>query len=214
MDKVQGAYGSSRKLPVYSTEYGYMTTPPKHSPDPRSHKQQLYVSQDTAAYYINWAEYISYKNPRIASYDQFLLYDPVKPNFGNDYGEYASGLLTWDGHQKPGYYAYRLPLYLPKTSASAGGSLEVWGGSRPAGFAALDTGGQPQTVNIQFAPSGSQTFTTVQTVTITNPFGYFDTQVAFPGSGTVRLSYTYPLADMLLAPGVTVYSRKQPITVH
>jgi hypothetical protein len=42
--------------------------------------------------------------------------------------------------------------------------------------------------------------------------GYFDTHVTFPGSGTVRLTYTYPGSDMQLAPGYTTYSRHVTIT--
>jgi hypothetical protein len=212
LDRLQRVYGSSKKFPVYSTEYGYQTSPPKLSYDPKA--KGYNVNQATAAEYINEAEYISYKNPRVMSYDQYLLEDPAKPSPSNDYGSYASGLETWDGHLKPGYYAYRLPLWLPKTTASSGQSLEVWGGARPAPFASLDTGGAPQTVDIQFEPSGSSTFTTLDPVTISNTSGYFDTQVTFPSSGTVRLAYTYPLTDMLLAPGYTVFGRDQTVTVH
>ncbi len=107
-----------------------------------------------------------------------------------------------------------MPLYLPKSSTSHGKSLEVWGGVRPAPFASLDIGGVRQTVAIQFAPKGSSTFTTVSTVTITNREGYFDTHIAFPSSGTVRLQYTYPATDMLLAPGFSVYSRTVSVTIH
>jgi hypothetical protein len=212
LDRLQRVYGSSRKFPIYSTEYGYQTSPPKLKYDPKA--KGYNVSQATAAEYINEAEYISYKNPRIMSYDQYLLEDPVKPSPSNDYGSYASGLETWQGDLKPAYYAYRLPLWLPKTTASSGQSLEVWGGARPAPFASLDTGGAPQTVEIQFEPSGSSTFTTLTSVTISNKSGYFDTHVTFPSSGTVQLAYTYPPTDMLLAPGYTVFSRAVTVTVQ
>jgi hypothetical protein len=206
----QRAYGSHTKFPIYSTEYGYQTSPPKPSYDK---KDKAYnVSTTTAAEYLNWAEYISYKNPQIVSYDQYELFDPVKPTAANDYG-YSSGLLTWDGHEKATYAAFRLPLYLPKTSAASGHSLEVWGAARPAPFASLDTGGATQTADIQFEPKGSNTFTTIDSVAITNRSGYFDTHVVFPGSGTVRLTYTYPMADVLLAPGFQLFSRHVSVTV-
>ena len=168
----------------------------------------------TAALYINWAEYLSYKNPQVASYDQYLLYDPAAPTPLNDYGSYASGLLTWNGLVKPTFNAFLLPLFLPTTTASSGHSLEVWGDARPARFAARDTGGAPQTVNIQFAPSGSTTFTTLDSVRITNSEGYFDTHVVFPRSGTVQLSYTYPASDLMLAPNATVLGRAVNVTVR
>jgi hypothetical protein len=212
VEKVQRAYGSHRNVPVYSTEYGYQTSPPKLSYDPKSHAYN--VSLATAALYINWAEYLSYKNSQVASYDQYLLYDPAAPTPLNDYGSYASGLLTWNGLLKPTFDAFLLPLFLPTTTASSGHSLEVWGDARPARFAARDTGGATQTVNIQFAPSGSTTFTTIDSVRITNPEGYFDTHVVFPGSGTVQLSYTYPASDLMLAPGTTVLSRAVNFTVR
>ncbi len=210
--KVQRAYGSHRNVPVYSTEYGYQTSPPKLSYDPKS--KSFNVSLATAALYINWAEYLSYKNPQVASYDQYLLYDPAAPTPANDYGSYASGLLTWNAIPKPTFDAFLLPLFLPSTTASSGHSLEVWGDARPAHFAAADTGGASQGVDIQFAPTGSTTFTTISHVTITNREGYFDTHVVFPGSGTVQLSYTYPASDLRLAPNTTVLSRGVKITVR
>jgi hypothetical protein len=35
----------------------------------------------------------------------------------------------------------------------------------------------------------------------------------FPGSGTVRTTWTYPADDLLLAPGYATYSRHVKITV-
>jgi hypothetical protein len=197
---------------VYSTEYGYQTSPPKPS---YSKKDKAFnVSLATAADYINWAEYISYKNPQIASYDQYLLYDPASTKL-NNFDPYASGLITWNGHDKPTFNAFRLPLYLPKTTASSSSQqLEVWGDARPAHFASLDTGGTRQTVEVQFEPKGSSTFANVATETITNNEGYFDTHLAFQNSGTLRLAYTYPATDMLLAPGSTVVSRSVAVTVR
>jgi hypothetical protein len=204
LDDSMAAYGSRHHYGIYDTEYGYQTAPPRKP-------QYGVVSQATAAEYLNWAEYISWKNPRIASFDQYQLSDPEQPTAANDYGNdnnYASGLEAWDGKPKATYYAFRLPLYLPKTK---GRRLEVWGCARPAPFAAIDTGAT-QSAEIQFEAKGSSTFTTVATEKITNPMGYFDTHVTFPGSGTVRLTYTYPTSDSLLAPGYEVYSRHVTIT--
>jgi hypothetical protein len=212
LDRLQRVYGSSRKFPIYSTEYGYQTSPPKLSYDPKA--KGYNVSPQTAAEYLNWAEFISYKNSRVSSYDQYLLADPAKPSPSNDYGSYASGLETWNGKLKPTYAAYRMPLWMPHTTASSGQNVEVWGGVRPAPFASLDTGGATQSVEIQFEPTGGSTFTTLQTVSITNSSGYFDTQVTLPSSGTVQLSYTYPSMDMLMAPGTTITSRDVTVTVH
>ena len=72
LDHLTRVYGSGKHFPIYNTEYGYITRPPKGAP---------YPSPTTAAYFINWAEYLSYKNPRVKSYMQYLLTDPP-PNAG------------------------------------------------------------------------------------------------------------------------------------
>ena len=215
LDRLQRVYGSSKRFPIYNTEYGYITNPPNRT---SSH----FVSPAIAAYYINWAEYLSWKQARIATTMQYLLYDPL---FTRD-GGFASGLLFSNGKPKPVYAAYRLPLYLPVTSSRRGRSLEVWGCVRPARYAILGAGGsetsapgRPQTAQIQFARGGSGTFTTFRTVTIGNPNNcYFDVRMKFPASGTVRLAYTYPTNPLLMFPpavdGATVYSRSVSIKLR
>jgi hypothetical protein len=214
LDRLQRVYGSPTRFPIYNTEFGYITSPPKHSPDPTSSVRVIYLSPAVAADYMNWAEYISWRNPRIRSFQQYLLYDPLRPTRANDWGGFASGLLTWTGAQKATYYAWRLPLYLPVTKARPGHSLEVWGCIRPARFGVLDTG-SPQSAQIQFAPRGSGQFATVQTVTVDSGSScYFDLHVVFPSSGTVRLAYTYPSGDTLLGNGAGVVSRTVAVTVR
>ncbi|HTU84093.1 MAG TPA: hypothetical protein VMF57_00890 [Solirubrobacteraceae bacterium] len=219
LDRIQRIYGSGTKFPIYNNEYGYITNPPNHELTALNPTSK-FVSPATAAYYINWAEYISWRNPRIASTMQFLLYDP-NPRKAPEYGGFASGLIFYGGVRKPGYDAYRLPLFLPDTTAkSRRQSLAVWGCVRPAHFAKLDTG-DPQRVKIQFQRGSHGAFTTLRTVTITSSRGYFDIHLSFPASGSVRLAWTYPKDDPLLSPGIkldppegdTVYSRTQRVTV-
>lgn len=196
LDRVQRAYGSRKRLQVYNTEYGYETNPPNRS--------NHFVSPATAATYINWAEYLSWRNPRIATTMQYLLYDP-NPHVGQStygLGSFASGLMFYHGGPKAGYYAYRMPIFLPVTSTSRGRSLEVWGCVRPAHL----TRGT-QRVQIQFSAGTKGAFRTIKTVTITNLQGYFDTRMAFPGTGAVRLSWRYPS-------GQTIYSRTVNVTVR
>jgi hypothetical protein len=215
MDRLVGVYGSNVRFPVYDTEFGYITSPPKHNPDPDVKSTKVYYASPTvAADYINWAEYISWRNPRLVSFDQYLLYDIERPTRGNDWGGFASGLLTWTGTQKATYYAWRLPLYLPSTTQQHGHSLEVWGCVRPAMFGMLDTG-SPQTAEIEFAPGSSTQYTPIQTVTIAaGATCYFDLHLSFPSSGNVRLVYTYPAGDALLGNGAEVVSRTVHVTVH
>jgi hypothetical protein len=197
LDRLNSIYGSHTHFPVWSTEYGFRTRPP----DPREG-----VSQANQALYMNWAEYLSYKQSRLFSYSQYALIDQPPP------ASFDTGLLNPNGSPKPGYAAYRMPLYLPSTSTRKGRKLEVWGDVRPASYAKLDTG-KVQSVLVQFQPGSKGAFTTVDTVAITNSHGYFDTHLAFPSSGTVRLAWTYPTGDPLLGGG-TVFSRSVKITVR
>jgi hypothetical protein len=208
LDRVQRTYGSRRQLPIYDTEFGYITSPPKHR------NKYPWVTTTTAAYYLNWAEYIHWRDPRLQSFMQFLLADPLPANQASDYGGFASGLLTFSHSEKPAYSAWRMPLYLPVTSATSGRSLEVWGCVRPAYFANTDTGSPSQTVQIQFAPDSGGGFATIQSLTVSDRHGYFDTRIVFPSSGTIRVQWTYPPSDALLAPGFAVYSRHVHVTVH
>jgi hypothetical protein len=220
VDRLQSVYGSHARLGIWNTEFGYLTSPPKrdNQPDAFGHRYP-WVSQATAAYYINWAEYISWRNPRIQSFMQYLLDDPLPATKATYWGGYASGLVNYSGAPKPGYNAWRLPLYLPVTKTGAGRSLEVWGCARPAHYALLDTS-EPQPVQIQFKPRSGGPFQTMTTVLINNPRQscYFDVRVAFPSSGTVRLAWPYPTLDLTLGnfalddPSVA-YSRPVQITL-
>jgi hypothetical protein len=197
LNHLTGIYGSHKHFPIYNTEYGYRTRPPDH----------VGVSQATQALWMNWAEYLSYKQPGIASFDQYLLRDPAN-------GQFASGLELPNATQKLSFDAYRLPLFLPSTSTTHGKTLEVWGAVRPA-----HTVRGTQSAQIQFEPPGGS-YTTVDTVPITNPQGYFDVHVAFPSSGNVRIAWASPsgcgtgtgVQPCIVGPLFT--SRTQSITIH
>jgi hypothetical protein len=197
LDRLNSVYGSHTHFPVWSTEYGFRTKPP----DPN-----LGVSQSTAADYMNWAEYLSYRQPRLYSYSQYQLLDAPAP------ASFDTGLENPDGSHKPGYDAYRMPLFLPTTTTRAGHKIEIWGGVRPAGYARHDTG-QTQSVQIQFQPASRGAWQTIDTVAITNSKGYIDVHLALPASGALRLAWSYPAGDPLLGSG-TVYSRTVGVTVR
>jgi hypothetical protein len=197
LDHLTRIYGSGKHFPIYNTEYGYITSPPKGAP---------YPSPTTAAYWINWAEYLSYKNPRVRSYMQYLLTDPP-PNVGK-YAGFASGLETYRGVKKATFYGFRMPVFMPLTSFSSRQSVEVWGAVRPAPFATLDGFGTQQA---QIQLDSGHGFQTINTVGINSPDGYFDIHMTFPSSGTVRVAWTYPTGDPFLASpdveGQTIFSR-------
>ena len=195
LDRVVEAYGSSKRFPVYSTEFGYQTNPPE--------KLLRTTTPTVAALYLNWAEYISWRDPRIASYDQFLLADPPTANAS---GGFATGLEFSDGRPKATYAAYRMPIFLPVTTIARGARAEIWGCVRPARFVMRDTQ-TPQRVLIQFQPRTGGAFRTLRTVTLTDPDGYFDVLQELPGSGTVRTAWTYPHGPQIVSRSVSVTVR-------
>lgn len=198
IDHVNRVYGSNRKLAIYNTEYGYITNPP----------HPHYDSPATAAYYINWAEYLSWKQSRVGSYEQYLLADP--PPVAKPYDGFASGLDFSNGNHKATYDAFRLPLYMPHTSFSRNSNAEIWGAARPAPFMTKDGLGT-QKMSIQL--NGQ----TIKTLNATSAGGYFDIRMKFPKSGTVRLAYTYPSSDPFLPTtdlGKTIYSRSFKVSVR
>jgi hypothetical protein len=198
IDRLQRVYGSRNRMSIWNTEFGYITTPPKHDKqyEPISPHYYPWVTQATAAYYDNWADYISWRDPRIASFFQYLLYDPLPSTKVTDWGGYASGLVSFNQIPKPGYAAWRMPLYLPRTTARRGQSLEVWGCVRPTRYAILDTS-RSQKVAIQLQPSSGADWKTIRMLTEAraDQSCYFDVRVKFPSSGMVRLAWDYPVQD-------------------
>ncbi len=189
LDRLNRTYGSRSSFPVWNTEYGYWTNPPEKA---------ARISPTTAAYYINWAEYISWKSRRINSYSQYLLVDPPANNF-------ASGLEFKNHTPKVTFDAYMLPIMLPITSTRRGRSLEVWGAVRPAHFAKADGFGTQRAL-IQFQANSRGSWKTVKQVAVTNSRGYFDVRQTFSGRGSVRIAWTNESAQ-------TVTSRTVKISV-
>jgi hypothetical protein len=190
LDAAQRAYGSSHRFDIWATEFGYNTDPPR----------QYEASPAVASGLLNWSEYLSWLNPRIRSYDQYQLLDPPSSTSS----EFDTGLEFSDAKPKAVYAAFRMPLWLPVTGFASGRAIEVWGCVRPARPVGLRTH-SVQYARIQFAKAGSTRFTTVATVKLTNPYGYFDVGQKFPGSGHVRLAWTYPH-------GAQIYSRVVSVT--
>jgi hypothetical protein len=197
LGKLSKAYGVKKRLAVYNTEYGYQSRPPATA--------SYYPDPGTVARYLNWAEFLSYKNGGVASYDQYELYDG---------GWFNTGLIFSRGQPKASFYSFLFPVWIPNTSGRRGRNLEVWGDVRPAPTARNLTG-KAQWVYIQLNRGGG--FKTVTAVKITNGRGYFDVGVKFPASGTVRLAYQYPNDPRMSAPLVPkpwIYSRLTNIGIR
>jgi hypothetical protein len=199
LDRLQRIYGSGAHLPIYVTEYGYITRPPK----PR---RTLWATPSTAAYYDNWAEYLMWRDPRVRTLTQYLLVDP--PPVGMyEYGGFASGLEFRDGRPKATSDAYRLPIYLPITRTRPGRRLEVWGCVRPARFSGPYAPAASRFARIEFRRPTGGPWQTLQSVPVTSASCYVDVRQAFGSSGWVRLAWSYP-------DGTPAYSRVERVTVR
>ena len=75
LDRGTKAYGSGKRFQIYNDEFGYITRPPSGAGFP---------SQATASTWLNETEYLSYKNRRVASYDQYLINDPMPTRVQSD----------------------------------------------------------------------------------------------------------------------------------
>jgi hypothetical protein len=132
-----------RRLRVYLTEFGFQTHPP----------DRFGVSLRQQAQYLNLADYMAFRNPRIASVAQYELNDDPRVAVFN------TGLRFAGGRPKPALAAYALPIYVQRL---AGGGARIFGLVRAAR-------GSGTTVAVQNRRShGFRTVAHVQT----NRWGY------------------------------------------
>lgn len=191
-------YHSPRRLPIYNTEYGYQTRPP----DPFGFPPTL------AAAYINQAEYMTYVNPRVRSYHQFLLKDAgpltdFPANSAPYWSTFQTGLIGLNNAPKLSFGAFRMPIFVVGARRTRGGTFHVWGGVRQAG------NGATIRVLVQYRtlyPRSSR-FHTVRTVTTRATRNYINAYPRLFRSGYVRLAWRNPLT------GRYAYSRVAPITI-
>src|SRR5947209_6298193 len=87
LDGALGAYGSRRRLALFDTEFGYQTNPPETI--------IRAINPKLAAAYSNQAEYMSWRDPRVASWDQYLLGDPL-----SGASSFDTGLQLFNGTRK------------------------------------------------------------------------------------------------------------------
>ena len=180
LDQIFTAYGSSRHIPIYLTEYGYETNPPNPFRGVPLAKQAAYIDE---------AQYLAAQDPRVRSMSQFLLRDagpdPAFPAGSIGYwSTFQTGIEFLDGTRKPSFYAYRIPIWIPSHGA-------IWGMLRPA------PSGSTQRAQIQWRSSPSSAWRQIATVTVGGPSETFTTHLTAPGAGSVRIAWPSPSGQVL-----------------
>jgi hypothetical protein len=109
-------------MPVWITEFGFQTDPPDPFQSPIG----------KVPGFMGLSEWLTWRNPRVASHAQYLLYDDKATGSGfSRYSGFQSGIRFANRKAKPGVYnAYRLPFFVRRRGS---GRVEVWGGVRAAG---------------------------------------------------------------------------------
>lgn len=195
LDSIFATYKIGRHLPVYLTEYGYETNPPNPYRGVSPQRQSLYLNQ---------AEYLAWRDPRVSTLSQFLLYDSP-PNRAFPRGSpgywstFQTGLLYADGRAKPSLDSYRLPIFLPDPVVAPGRRALVWAMLRAA------RRGTRQRAQVQWRPShpGAR-YRTLEQVTSDASSEVVDARVPIPGPGLVRVVWGSPSGQMQ-------YSRAAPV---
>jgi hypothetical protein len=193
LDRTFRSYRKRAGFPIYVTEWGYQSNPP----DPF-----VKFSLAQQAVYLNEGEYMAWRDPRVRAFGQFLLVDdsPFTQYHRGSRGywsSFQSGLIELGGTQKPAYFAFRIPIWLP--NPRHGRSVAVWGQLRPANHTTLQTG------TLQFRAQGSRAWANVTVVQTRNREGFVFTHVALPSAGLMRLAWLDP------ATGQVEYSRAAPV---
>jgi hypothetical protein len=187
LDGALRAYREPTGMPLYLTEWGYKTDPPNPF---------VHTSLTQAATWLNEGEYMTYFMPRVRALAQFLLYDlpPDRQYPRGSFGywvPFQSGLFFLNGQPKPSFFAFRLPLWIPR--AIHGRSVAVWGELRPGPHT------RSQSATLQFLGTGrSGRWRPLARVLSTNPEGFFLTHVSIPRPGAVRLAYAGALSRTVL----------------
>jgi hypothetical protein len=171
LDRAGRAGAIPRGLGVYLTEFGIQSTP-----DPF-----VGVSLGRQSEYLAIAEHMSYVNPRVLSFSQYLLSDdrPRKGPRVERFGGFESGLRRSDGREKPSYSAFRLPL----AAETYGRSDVLWGRVRP--LAARTK------VTILASRRKGKPFRALRTVT-TNHRGVFGLRAKHHDQQRYRVQWTAP----------------------
>ena len=173
LDRSLARHESSKRFKVWLTEYGYQTDPP----DP-------YVGWPwkTQARFLEEAEWLAYRNRRVQSMAQFLLYDDAprrdeSPSSPRYWGTFQTGLKTLDGEKKLAYATYQRGIHVTN---GRGDTRRVFGYWRAA------PGRTP--ARIEFRRKGKRRWRVVKRVE-SNASGYVQSKVKVRGAGTFRIIF-------------------------
>jgi len=139
-------------LRVYNTEAGFQS----------NNLRSPVLGLGGQASSTNIAEYLQWREPSVASFSRYLLYDD--PNW-------TSGLRRMSGEAKPAFAAFRMPLVVRDRG---NGTVEVWGASYGR------TPGRPTAITANGLPAAL--------VRPADPNGYFD--LVLPGNLTTAFQAT------------------------
>ena len=156
LDRIAARGRLPANLPVYNTEAGFQSHPIRRP----------LLTPEAQARNLNVAEYLQWRDSRVASFAQYLMYDDPF---------WYSGLRFIDGPPKPAYFAFRMPLVVRDL---ANGQVEIWGASYGR------SAGRLTTILANGLP--------VRLLTPANPGGYYD--IVQAGNGATVYQALDPLS--------------------
>jgi hypothetical protein len=159
----------TKKLRIYNSEYGIQSNPPNKN-----------VGQPLAKvpFYLNASEYLTWTDPRVATYSQYLLVDDPAA----DTVTFQTGLRFADGEKKKGVYeAFQTPFMVFKTANA--NKITVWGCLR-----AKKSG--TTTAKLEVKSGGK--WTAVKSIPVSASSGYFMQNITLTGakSKTYRINWS------------------------
>ncbi len=168
LDRARHAHAVKRRVDVYLTEFGVQSRP-----DPFAG-----VSETAQAEYRSIGERISYRNPRVRAFSQYLMRDDL-PRPGRAYlryGGFESGLRFSGGSAKLAYDGFRLALVAERGHRRT----TLWGLVRPTDAAT--------TVRIEYRNRGSSRWRTLKH-DHTNSHGYWSTTTSLRSGRSYRVRW-------------------------
>jgi hypothetical protein len=193
LDAIMAAYGVGRRLPLWLTEYGYETNPPNPYRGVAPRVQSLY---------LNEAQYMAFRDPRVRGFAQFQLFDaPPDPSYPPGtvgyWSTFQTGLVYAGGIAKPSLGSYRLPLFLPDPVLGSRGKVLVWALLRAA------APGSRQSASVQWRPQHGS-YRTIGDVAARTPGEVLLADVTLPGPGVVRIAWKPPAGPVIYSRGAGV----------